>query len=279
MKYLHILSLLSALFFSIPPSFSEAREPLSAVRAPGQSYMEHMSHSPAYVRPEWGRSVEGVSAVYTAESFEKHLDSLDFENHNYLRFQQVYQWVRDLRFLSVKKRPDFLRRITWQYPDDGCFTRAEMTIRKLKEQDFSGLKKIFVFGDLEMKTSNSSEGVVRWWFHVAPLVKVNFEYYVIDPSVSPSRIMTVRDWIQRMNRDFDNVRLSVCHESSYDPASVCYEEDYVPDEEVLAHQTSYLHKEWYRMVELGRNPEVVLGDHPPWRGLLIERPEGAPNLP
>lgn len=279
MKYLHILSLTLVLGLFLKSSWSEAREPLSAAREPGRSYVEYMSHSPSYIRPEWGKSVEGVSKIYSEETFEKYADTLDFENYNYLHFQQSYQWIRDLRFLSVEKRPDFLRRITWQYPDDGCFTRAEMAIRKLKEQGFSGLKKIFVFGDLELDTPNSAEGVVRWWFHVAPLVKVNFEYYVIDPSVSPSRILTVRDWLVNMNRDFDKVRISICHESSYDPASVCFEEDYVPDEEVRAHQTSYLHKEWYRMVELGRNPEIVLGDYPPWKGVLIESPQSGPNLP
>lgn len=274
MKYLHIFTgILAATSVFLSPSFSYGKEPISALREPDKSYTEYFSPQPgapqpAYVRPEWGSSVEGVSSHFTEESFKKHAATFDLKNHNYFNLQQAYRWIRDLRFLTLEKHPDFLRRITWQYPDDGCFTRAEMAIRKLKEDGFSGLKKIFVFGDLEADTPNSAKGVIYWWFHVAPLVKVNSDYYVIDPSVNPSEILTVRDWLKAMNRDYDSVRLSICHESSYDPHSRCFEDDYIPAEELNAHQTSYLHKEWFRMVELGRNPEIVLGDYPPWGPIL-----------
>lgn len=250
--------------------WAESVGEISASRKPHQSYLEFLSPQISFKRPEWNQSVEGVATKYSEEGFYRMAHEEAFTSHSYLILQDSYKWIRDLRFLYSQRRPEFQRRITWLYPDDGCFARADLAIRQLNKKGFSGLKKIFAFGNLEADTPNSKDGVVYWWFHVAPIVKVNLDYYVIDPAIDPSRLLTVKEWLQRMNRDFDTVRLAVCDEGSYDPGSHCDGTDPFPKEEVLTHQSKYLDREWYRMVELGRNPELILGDYPPWGPVLAD---------
>ena len=39
---------------------------------------------------------------------------------------KAFEQVRDLRFMITKDRPNFPRRISWLYPDDGCFDRSAL---------------------------------------------------------------------------------------------------------------------------------------------------------
>lgn len=263
MKYLQKF-LFGCVILSSFTSLAFGSTPPSAHRDARRSYLEYLQPKVLSTHPQAVRSVEGVSRNFTEAKFKDYADSLDFRDHERASYKEAFQWVRDLRFLTVKNNPQFLRRITWQYPDDGCFARAELAARKLKENGFDGLKKIFVFGDLEADTPNAAEGFVTWWFHVAPMVKVDGDYMVLDPAIAPDRLITVRDWLKAMNRDYDSVQLSICNDGAYDPSSVCQQTHYLPEEEVLGHQNSFLHREWYRMKELGRDPQLVLGDFPPW---------------
>lgn len=265
MKYL----LIFAALFSFKLTALDRKAP-NATREPGRSYTEYLTPRVMFENHRWGDSVEAQASSYTEEEFKEKADRVEFEEYDYESFREAYQWIRDERFLSSASHPDFKRRITWQYPDDGCFARAELALRKLKSKDFKGLKKIFVFGDLQADTPNAKEGLVTWWFHVAPIVKVNGEYFVIDPAISPSRTISVKEWIESMNRDFDSVKISVCDETSYDPGSRCTAAEEVTEEEVMGHQTSFLHREWFRAVELGRDPEIVLGDYPPWGEVFFQ---------
>ncbi len=265
MKTLQTFFLLGALSFVLNPVFSIADAMVSAKREGGKSYKSYLLPQPFSIRPEWKNSVEGRASVFkTEENFKNAMKEHSFHEHTVSDFENAFLWIRDIRFLSVTNFPNFKRRITWLYPDDGCFTRAEMAIRKLKELEFNGLMKIFVFGDLEAETVNNETGRVQWWFHVAPLIKADDEFYVIDAAIEPGSYLTVSEWLKRMNVDYSTSQIAVCHESAYDPYSQCLQSDYIHDREVEAHQTRFLHREWYRMIELGRDPEQVLGDHPPW---------------
>jgi len=231
------------------------------VRAPGTSYRSYLAPSL--------QKAEDDSVVVRAEVFSEKelldvLSKMDFEEKKDQELLDAYQWVRDFRFFQTEQQPYFLRRISWQYPDDGCFTRAEMAINQLFDHGFQGLKKIFVFGDLEAFSGNAPTGVVTWWFHVAPLVKSEGKYYVLDPAISPSKILSLQAWLQSMKQDFGTAEIAVCDSHTYGPQSSCGHPKPLTAGTLNSHQESFLLKEWFRAEDLGRDPFVVLGEQPPW---------------
>lgn len=76
--------------------------------------------------------------------------------------------------------------IPFRYPEDGCYARAHKMSLLL---DAKGITtgKVFIEGDLKVKTQNSPAGEVSWWYHVAPVIKVKKDGrevpYVFDPSI------------------------------------------------------------------------------------------------
>lgn len=66
-----------------------------------------------------------------------------------------FRSLRDARWLTMPGMRDFKRRSSWLYPDDGCFARAALGGQKLESWDYPRPKKLFIFGDLEVKTANS----------------------------------------------------------------------------------------------------------------------------
>lgn len=257
-----VLSLFSSFVFA---SFASATAIPSAYRAPGHSYQEYMHLTPLFKAEGWGSSAEAVSQEFADEaSLLKALDDSQMLENKDVEAIEAFKKVRDLRFLANRVDPTFPRRISWLYPDDGCFARAELGLKKFKEFGISGVKKIFVFGDLEVQTENSRNGSVTWWFHVVPVMKIGAQYYAIDPAVEPSRPLTVLEWIYRMSPTLDSVKISICDAATYDPGMSCTSSEPLAESEVLTHQNTYLGSEWYRMKELGRDPKKVLGENPPW---------------
>ena len=92
--------------------------------------------------------------------------------------------------------------IPFRYPDDGCYARAHRMSQNLEAQGINTVK-IFVEGRLQLNTSNSPQGFVRWQYHVAPAVCVRtttgIQLMVIDPSLHQQPV-TARDWLQLQTR-------------------------------------------------------------------------------
>ena len=95
------------------------------------------------------------------------------------------------------------RDIPFNHPWDGCYARAHEMRRMMEEQFSVKLKKIFVYGNLEPVTgtlhSVTQPVPISWGYHVAPLVEGirpdgSAARYVIDPSVSPNRVLTDTEW-------------------------------------------------------------------------------------
>jgi hypothetical protein len=89
-------------------------------------------------------------------------------------------------------------KIPFKYAQDGCNARAQEMSRILDKHGVTSAK-IFIEGDLKVKTENSPKGYFEWWYHVAPAVKVKVGnkvmVYVIDPSIF-DRPVPVEDWIK-----------------------------------------------------------------------------------
>ncbi len=91
------------------------------------------------------------------------LRELDLDKLTNLRSRSVqmklFRNVRDTR--AFRKDTDFPRRLTWLYPHDGCFMRAEYMTKYFEKKDVE-INKVFVFGKLKVKTPYSGQGYVRW---------------------------------------------------------------------------------------------------------------------
>ena len=201
--------------------------------------------------------------------------------------------VRDMKLLiDHQLRP---RRLTWLYPDDGCSSRAEMMVSAIETDNFTALpllnppqkpgqlklkslevllkksklpRKIFAFGSLKFKTLNHPDGMVTWWYHVAPVIRVEQEYYVMDPGMEPLYPLTATEWMNRMGGAEAQIKIAICSPHTYEPDSDC---SYPDDSSVRSRNdevTYYLDEEWERILQLGRMPLLELGDFPPWKNLV-----------
>ncbi len=175
----------------------------------------------------------------------------------------LFKVIRDTRFLYMKGNPEFERRISWLYPDDGCFARAALSVMKLEQEHFLKPAKIFAFGDLRLETPYSPSGHVSWWYHVSTVVNYMGTIYVLDPSLNPDGPLLVDDWYTKMG---DNAALSgvVCNASTYAPFDHCFQDSTVTEERILREGNSFLALEWKRISFLGFEPVSFLGNNPPW---------------
>jgi hypothetical protein len=182
-----------------------------------------------------------------------------------LRFAQI----RDEKILTDGQAR--ARRLTWLYPDDGCYARAEMAVNRLESLGSPVIPvKIFAFGNLTVKTNNTPSGWVSWWYHVAPIVKVDAEYYVIDPAIEPNAPLRVQDWYTRMGGG--QIQLSICNSHTYDPEGSCENASQSQQDQANSDERYFLGLEWDRVLSLGRDPNKELGDEPPWRQENVSRP-------
>jgi hypothetical protein len=177
---------------------------------------------------------------------------------------QAFEAVRDRRFLTSEAQPDFLRRSTWLYPDNGCYARADLGVRNLALYRYPAAGKIFIFGDLALVTRNSPSGYVEYWYHVAVALRVGDAVLVLDPAVDATQPLQVAEWIARLKGNSQALTLTVCKSSAYGPFSSCLSGVGAESARALDDQTRFLDAEWQRLIDLGRDPVTELGDAPPW---------------
>jgi hypothetical protein len=194
--------------------------------------------------------------------------------------------TRDERYMYATDHPYFRRRISWLYPDDGCFARAEQVVGRVSDAGKPKPYKLWAFGPLRVYTPNHPDGVVGWGWHVVPLVKnSDDEPIVLDAAISPCKPLPWRTWLATMVDDmsaYDDDNgwngVSVSDSNAYMTGDLAFND---PDGLNGTHratslsdeQTNYLldHyfdevREWGRQLELHREPTVVLGLTPPWSG-------------
>jgi hypothetical protein len=253
-----IRSILFFTFLGISCAAAGSSFSYSAKRDEGQSWQQRAKIQRGFHR----QRISYSNAQDMGQSFSKvDLSTVTVWN-DYQEIEEYFRRVRDDRFLEDPSVIHFLRRPTWMYPDDGCFARAHMMETRL---EFSGkelVKKIFVFGDLRVATGNASDGYVRWWYHVAPIVSDGKEYYVLDPAIEPEHPLPLVEWLSRMGRAKD-FTLSICESGTYTP----YEDCLNPGDEAaiaLDDQKYFMDLERYRINDLGRDAVKELGDAPPW---------------
>lgn len=200
---------------------------------------------------------------------------------NYTMIKNNFKKLRDLRYFSEEK-PDFLRRISWLYPDDGCFTRSSAAIRDLfgpfnieifKTDQSKRPSKVFAFGNLCANTTNNPEGFVTWWYHTAPIINDAETHvsYVLDPSINPYQPLTLEEWTTAIASHSQKcrvynpsiARLNICNGYGSTPGEIC-ENTYSAETSMILEQPRYQFEERFRQEELQRDADAVLGDTPPW---------------
>lgn len=179
----------------------------------------------------------------------------------------MFSYIRDKRFIPDPIDQKFLRRLSWLYPDDGCFMRAEWVARILnKHHNKRWVNKIFVFGNLEVKTPHHPNGKVTWWYHVVPGMGFGRKTVVLDPALNPQHPLYLEDWMRLMNKDVGSLKVAICRSGAFGPDSACensFEE--WPEDELIEISNGYLQLERARIKQLGRDPERELGNRPPWK--------------
>jgi hypothetical protein len=151
------------------------------------------------------------------------------------------------------------RRISWRYPRDGCFNRAELLNNRIKQFGFPALQKIFVFGNLATRTPDAPEGKVRWWYHVAPVTQVNNEILVIDPALDKKAPMPITQWLNTLvnavnKRTSKDMKIAICDANAYTPMSSCNGGQQINDSNLRKGATKYLDAEWENMRLIGLDP-------------------------
>ncbi|HXH31392.1 MAG TPA: protein-glutamine glutaminase family protein [Bacteriovoracaceae bacterium] len=234
-------------------------------RDPDTPYTEYklraLSSSPAGQVRRYETPLSAAS--YYSSNDESDLpDAKEWKTHSHLsrRFKQL----RDTRFLDWEVDAGLQRRISWLYPNDGCYARAAMVMRLATKKAIPLPGKVFVFGDLKVLSRNSPWGPVTWWYHVAPVVEVKNVKYVIDPAIEPSRALKLKEWLARMGTP-EKMEVAICDSGAYVPSSNCESVSNGREEQAHGAQQSFLDMEWERIVELGRDPQRELGSRPPWK--------------
>lgn len=168
-----------------------------------------------------GAAEKELTAHRAAGEFEQ----LDLENlpaWDKDVYKERFKEIRDKKFLSYDGEE---RRIPWLYARDGCHMRSTQFILESKRLGYEEPKKVFIFGSLEMKGVTIPYGSVEPWFHAAPIVKVDGEAMVLDPSVSFTKPLPLETWVDLIAKDKSKIIYSICEPGTYMHTSKCNNPD------------------------------------------------------
>lgn len=259
-----ILLLLMSLL--VLPVSALSNEAISAAREPGVSWVHYLlSAGPGDRNPVGEVTTPNPTVSNAARPYNEAVLPEAPIWDSPVQLQEVFERVRDERFLATPQTPTVYRRSTWLFPDDGCYARASLAINNIVRWNFAAPKKVFVFGNLNARTPNTRSGRVTWWYHVAPIVTVQNQKYVLDPAINPNHPLPLREWLGTMSTDASTLRVSICGSGAYSPFDLCDQTSDQSTPLALRDQYSFLERERERITSLGRNADQELGDQPPWR--------------
>ncbi len=243
----------------------------SAIRLEGESYEEAvLRHDNLRAKhlPEYASTTLLAATVKNSQVAVAQADLSRVPVWSDANIKAHFDYSRDLRFQTASNNPNFQRRLTWLYPDDGCYARAELVCSKAAESGLTRPYKLFSFGNLAVRTTNHPNGQVSWWYHVVPVVKSasTNECLVLDAAIDPSKPLPWKDWLLKQVPALTSVKVTVADTNAYDPDSPVTGGANQVSTALSDQKYTFLQYEWDRQVALGRDPNKVLGANPPWLG-------------
>lgn len=238
----------------------------SAMRMKGEparnAFARYMNRLGPYERSFVSRQGQETAMGAAKPLTELDPTSLPDFGQNKSSVSAAFERIRDMRFLEDPERQGFMRRSSWMYPDDGCFARAALMVKNLPQRH-PRPGKVFIFGNLTVKTPNSPEGEVSWWYHVVPGFRMGKDVVVLDPAIDPYKPLFLQEWVATMTNDPSSVTLSFCEPDTYVPSSSCRTPT-SQEKEARSTQVGYLRDERERLQNMNRDADRELGDFPPW---------------
>jgi hypothetical protein len=258
-----MISLLIALWiFVFSPECSHAAQ-TSALRYPAESYPSALTRNLLTV--PWNPAIIIDDSVLDRQTSLEKLDILSIPQvKSEAILNEMYRKIRDTRDWTWREMPSFPRRLIWLYPEDGCYLRANLMGQKLKEWNYVSPKQIFAFGDLSFSTTYDE---INWWYHVAPIVRLGKDPYVIDPALEYHRPLLLKEWVKKISKNIDSVQLSLCETGAVNPNDSCnsFESHWDPIDRDITLQ-NFLELVCMNLKRLlGKSPEGILGSSPPWK--------------
>lgn len=203
---------------------------------------------------------------------------------NYATIKANYAKIRDLRYFQDEAVPGFMRRLSWLYPDDGCWSRTAGIMKDMFGpmnntivNTFPRPSKVFAFGNLCVNTPNTPAGKLSWWYHLAAIVRdaETNQTYALDPSIDPTAPLPIEKWMALITANTGKCApntnavntFNICNGYGTTPFDRCELTSNLDFENEIRAELmdKYFRKfERERQIELGRDPNSVLGDTPPW---------------
>jgi len=264
------------LLFLLPFFFLSLSQPLwayeSAVRLPDEDWQTALEREIQKASPKKKLFFESTeTALNRAEYYTPNFDvrSLPEWGGTAVELQTAFEKVRDERIYPDSNRPGFSRRSTWLFPDDGCYVRAAHASRMYQQLGRPAPGRVFAFGRLRAKTNFASSGTVWWSYHTAAAYRIGNQALVTDPAVDPHQPLFLEQWLARIAKDVNQVRIAVCDTNAYSPSRVCFGGKPISEKRFLNHQKAFFDDEWSRVRSVNMNPERLLGNEPPWTRLIF----------
>jgi len=133
-------------------------------------------------------------------------------------YKKRFKEIRDKKFVEFEGK---VRRVPWLYGRDGCHMRSTHFTQEATRLGYTTPKKVFIFGNLEIRGAIIPRGAVQPWFHAAPIVQVDGQAMVLDPSISFSRPLTLETWASYVAIDPNKTIYSICDANTYLPTTSC----------------------------------------------------------
>lgn len=173
--------------------------------------------------------------------------------------KEAFEFIRDTKFLTYK---GIERKIPWLFVKEFCHVRAQHAINELEAAGYIKPQKIFLHGilNIENKYFKLKEGEMIWQ-HIAPIVKLENEHYVLDPAINNQRPLTLHEWISSMTTDYEKIMVAVCSGDTYIQSSSCYNPDPndIKVQKQFAIDTEWaLRFEWNVIKNKGDDPVEIL---------------------
>ena len=113
--------------------------------------------------------------------------------------------------------------------------------QQFPEKVFEPPKKHWIFGHLVFKTNlydalDFEVHECTWTYHVAPIIKIKDQHYILDPGVSPSP-MKRHDWYDLLSKHTDTAKNNekgeitghvTCETKTFDPQHDCLHPNFDP---------------------------------------------------